>query len=86
MTVYDALGKKTMAARAYSLTQAFDIANGSRLRGLWIGVAWGWNTFMALPQTFFQAFKIWFRGGIPVQDRPEPLPSSARRKATATEV
>jgi DUF1365 family protein len=86
MTVYDADKKKTMAARAYSITRAFDIESGSRVQGLWIGCAWGWNTFMALPQTFYQAFKIWHRGGIKVSTRPEPLPSSAKRKATATEV
>ncbi|KAI5778423.1 hypothetical protein EDC01DRAFT_634816 [Geopyxis carbonaria] len=85
MAVISTDGVKTMMARAYSTSAAFDLQNGSRWAGLWIAVSWGWNTFMALPQTFFEAWKI-YRRGIKVYTRPEPKSDSGRRNASAAEI
>lgn len=72
MAVFDKEGKKTMVARAYSNSKSFDILDGSSWLGWWIALTWGWNNFLALPETFFEAWRL-YRKKTAFYRRPEPM-------------
>lgn len=84
MSVITTDNVKTMTARAYSIAPSFDMLSGSRLRGLAIALSWGYNNFLALPFTFFEAYRL-YRKGTRVYIRPEPLAGTRRRVATKHE-
>ncbi|KAA8909976.1 hypothetical protein FN846DRAFT_775762 [Sphaerosporella brunnea] len=84
MAVYNKEGQKAMVARAFSNASSFDALSGSILGGWLIALTWGWNTFLALPETFFEAWKL-YRKGTTIHTRPEPLKGSTKRKATRAE-
>jgi len=84
MLVFDHAGNKTMMARAFATCAGFDMANA----GFWISytavVKWGYNTFLAIPYTMFEAYKV-FKRGTRVHTRPEPKKGTGQRKATEPE-
>ncbi|KAF8246548.1 hypothetical protein K440DRAFT_553272 [Wilcoxina mikolae CBS 423.85] len=84
MTVFTKEGTKSMVARAFSNSKSFDMLSGSSWQGWWIAMTWGWNNFLALPETFFEAWKL-YRKKTVVHTRPEPLEGSRRRAATRAE-
>jgi len=84
MTVFTKEGTKSMVARAFSNSKSFDMLSGSSWQGWWIALTWGWNNFLALPETFFEAWKL-YRKKTVVHTRPEPLEGSRRRAATRAE-
>jgi DUF1365 family protein len=84
MVVYNKEGQKSMVARAFSTTGSFDALSGKTLYGWWIALTWGCNSFLALPETFYEAWKL-YRKGTKTHVRPEPFHGSIRRKATRME-
>ncbi|KAI5849681.1 hypothetical protein BZA05DRAFT_339090 [Tricharina praecox] len=84
MAVYDKEGQKTMVARAFSHSNSFDLLTGSLFRGWYIGLTWGYNTFLSVPQAFYEAWKL-YKKKATFYIRPEPLTGSIRREATRSE-
>lgn len=78
-------GAKIMVARAFSVQKTFDPIKGSVFQILQLVFKWGWAVFMAVPQTMYEAWKI-YRKNSKVYNRPEPLPGSGQRNATKTEL
>ena len=85
MSVFDGNGKKAMTAGVKSEGEPVDLLSVSTRVMLWMVVTWGFTQFMAIPRTFFEAFKIYRKGIVPVYQRPEPLASSGARSETALE-
>jgi len=84
MAVYDKEGRKSMVARAFSLSNSFDLLTGSQIRGWQIGLLWGYNTFLSLPEAFYEAWKL-YRKKATFYIKPEPLAGSIKREATRSE-
>ena len=84
MAVYDKEGQKTMVARAFSHSNSFDLLTGSAVRGWYIGLTWGYNTFLSVPQAFYEAWKL-YKKKATFYIRPEPLAGSIKREATRSE-
>lgn len=84
MAVFDKEGKKSMVARAYSNSKSFDILGGSSWLGWWLSLTWGWNNFLALPETFFEAWRL-YRKKTAFYRRPEPRKKSWGRAPTRAE-
>ncbi|KAL7272312.1 hypothetical protein RUND412_004886 [Rhizina undulata] len=78
-------GTKTMVARAFSISPSFDMVRGGVWRGLAIAATWGYNTFLAVPETMFEAWRL-YRKKTVVYTRPEPLAGSGQRDATKAEM
>lgn len=77
-------GTKSMVARAFSVSPSFDMVTGSTWRGLNIVVTWGYNTFLAVPETMYEAWKLYRKKAV-VYTRPEVLVGSGQRDATKAE-
>lgn len=77
-------GTKSMVARAFSVSPSFDMVTGSTWRGLKIVVTWGYNTFLAVPETMYEAWKLYRKKAV-VYTRPEVLAGSGQRDATKAE-
>jgi DUF1365 family protein len=84
MMVKNEEGQKSMFARAFSTAESFDALSGKTWYGWWIALTWGLNSFLALPETFLEAWKL-YRKGTKTHIRPEPLDVSIKRKATGAE-
>ncbi|RPA82822.1 hypothetical protein BJ508DRAFT_324989 [Ascobolus immersus RN42] len=85
MTVIDAQGAKSMVARLFSTYGSVDPVSSSWMNGMRIATIWGWRAFMTVPQTMFEAWKI-YRKSAKVHTRPEVLHGSGMRKGTHLEV
>lgn len=77
-------GTKSMVARAFSVSPSFDMVTGSTWKGLKIVVTWGYNTFLAVPETMYEAWKLYRKKAV-VYTRPEVLVGSGQRDATKAE-
>lgn len=77
-------GTKSMVARAFSVSPSFDMINGGTCRGLFIAATWGYNTFLAVPWTMWEAWKLYRKKAV-VYTRPEVLVGSGQREATKSE-
>ncbi|CUS10759.1 unnamed protein product [Tuber aestivum] len=77
-------GTKSMVARAFSVSPSFDMINGGTCRGLVIAATWGYNTFLAVPWTMWEAWKLYRKKAV-VYTRPEVLAGSGQREATRSE-
>ncbi|KAG0133834.1 hypothetical protein HOY82DRAFT_248736 [Tuber indicum] len=77
-------GTKSMVARAFSVSPSFDMINGGTCQGLVIAATWGYNTFLAVPWTMWEAWKLYRKKAV-VYTRPEVLPGSGQREATKSE-
>ncbi|KAI5852711.1 hypothetical protein DFP73DRAFT_570923 [Morchella snyderi] len=84
MVVHARDGTKSMVARAFSVSPSFDMVTGSTWRGLNIVVTWGYNTFLAVPETMYEAWKLYRKKAV-VYTRPEVLVGSGQRDATKAE-
>ncbi|KAI5840617.1 hypothetical protein BZA05DRAFT_449809 [Tricharina praecox] len=62
-------------------SNSFDLLTGSLFRGWYIGLTWGYNTFLSVPQAFYEAWKLYNKKAT-FYIRPEPLTGSIRREAT----
>ncbi|RPA96795.1 DUF1365-domain-containing protein [Choiromyces venosus 120613-1] len=77
-------GTKSMVARAFSVSPSFDMINGGTCQGLVIAATWGYNTFLAVPWTMWEAWKLYRKKAV-VYTRPEVLAGSGQREATKSE-
>ncbi|PWW77990.1 DUF1365-domain-containing protein [Tuber magnatum] len=77
-------GSKSMVARAFSVSPSFDMINGGTCQGLVIAATWGYNTFLAVPWTMWEAWKLYRKKAV-VYTRPEVLAGSGQREATRSE-
>jgi len=77
-------GTKSMVARAFSVSPSFDMINGGTCQGLVIAATWGYNTFLAVPWTMWEAWKLYRKKAV-VYTRPEVLVGSGQREATKSE-
>ncbi|CCX07112.1 Similar to hypothetical protein [Tuber melanosporum Mel28]; acc. no. XP_002835392 [Pyronema omphalodes CBS 100304] len=84
LTVITAEGVKSMVARAFSVSDSFDILSGGSFRGWKIAAQWGWVNIAALVRTFWEAYKLHKKKTV-VYVRPEPLEGSRKREATRSE-
>ncbi|KAG0639692.1 hypothetical protein HOY80DRAFT_68805 [Tuber brumale] len=84
MVVISRDGTKNMVARAFSVSPSFDMINGGTCQGLVIAATWGYNTFLAVPWTMWEAWKLYRKKAV-VYTRPEVLPGSGQREATRSE-
>lgn len=77
-------GTKSMVARAFSVSPSFDMITGNTWKGLGIVITWGYNTFLAVPETMYEAWKLYRKKAV-VYTRPEVLVGSGQRDATKAE-
>lgn len=77
-------GSKTMVARAFSVSPSFDMVSGGTWQGLVIAATWGYSTFLAVPWTILEAWRLYRKKAV-VYTRPEVLAGSGQRKATKSE-
>jgi len=85
VAIFDSEGKKTMTARFKSNGDGIDLLDAGWMQTILYVAFWGVNAFLAIPRTFWQAWKTYMSRKVVITLRPEVKNDSGGRKETDLE-
>lgn len=85
ITLLSSKNQPKLVARLFSEGTPTDPAAMSLFDKTSFVCRWWWIVYFTFPRVAYEAAKLWFRKGLYVWGRPEPLTTTLSRKATASE-